>query len=49
MTRALGPRLRAALDAQRDVRLFPAVEAYVDGLLRAVPALHPLADETRYG
>jgi hypothetical protein len=49
VTRALGPGLRAALDAQRDVRLPPAVEAFVDGLLRAVPVLHPLADETRYG
>jgi len=49
VTRALGPRLRSALDAQRDIRLSPAVEAFVDGLLRAVPALHPLADDCRYG
>lgn len=49
LTRALGPGLRAMLDAQRDVRPSPAVEAFVNGLLRAVPALHPLADESRYG
>jgi len=49
VTHALGPRLRAALDAQRDVRLSPAVESFVTGLLHAVPALERLADDTRYG
>jgi hypothetical protein len=49
LTRALGPCLRAALDAKRDIRLSSAVETFVDGLLRTVPVLHRLADETRYG
>lgn len=46
---ALGKRLRAALDQDRDHRNEPAVAAFLDRLLRAVPALGPLADEQRYG
>lgn len=46
---ALGPRARAALDQDRDHRNEPAVAAFLDRLLQAVPALVPLADEERYG
>lgn len=49
VTHALGPGLRAALDAQRDVRQPAAVEAFVAGLVAAVPALRQLADDNRYG
>jgi hypothetical protein len=45
----LGPRVRAALDQDRDHRNEPAVAAFLDRLLRAVPALRPLADAERYG
>lgn len=46
---ALGPRVRAALDQDRDHRNEPAVAAFLGRLLRAVPALRPLADAERYG
>jgi len=46
---ALGPLLRAALDKDRDYRNEPTVAAFLDRLLRAVPALAPLAQEQRYG
>ena len=46
---ALGTRLRAALDQDRDHRNEPAVVAFLDRLLQVVPALGPLADEQRYG
>ena len=46
---ALGPRVRAALDQDRDHRNEPAVAAFLDRLLQAVPALQPLASVERYG
>ena len=46
---ALGPRVRAALDQDRDHRNEPAVAAFLDRLLQAVPALRPLASVERYG
>lgn len=49
ITETLGPRVRAALDQDRDHRNEPAVAAFLDRLLLAVPALRPLADEERYG
>lgn len=45
----LGPRVRAALDQDRDHRNEPAVAAFLDRLLQAAPALRPLADVERYG
>ncbi|MEU4361830.1 hypothetical protein [Promicromonospora sp. NPDC023987] len=45
----LGPRVRAALDQDRDHRNEPAVATFLDRLLQAVPALRPLADVERYG
>lgn len=46
---ALGPRVRAALDQDRDHRNEPTVASFLDRLLEAVPALLPLADAERYG
>jgi hypothetical protein len=45
----LGPRVRAALDQDRDHRNEQAVTAFLERLLQAVPALRPLADAERYG
>jgi hypothetical protein len=49
LVRLLGPKLQAELDRQREWRTPPEQVAFVDRLVRAVPALAPLVEEKRVG
>lgn len=49
LVRLLGPRLTAELARRRDWRTRPQELAFVDRLVKAVPALAPLAAENRAG
>jgi hypothetical protein len=49
LVRLLGPKLQAELDRQRGWRTPPEQVAFVDRLVRAVPALAPLVQENRAG
>jgi hypothetical protein len=49
LVRLLGPKLTAELRRHREWRTAPALVAFVDRLVRAVPALAPLVEENRAG
>lgn len=49
LVRVLGPKLTSELRRQREWRTRPEEVAFVDRLVRAVPALGPLVDDNRAG
>ena len=49
MRELLGPRLRSRLEADRDIRNPPAVEALIERLVAAAPGARALADDNRVG